>query len=327
MEAACTTQSLAAGSDTILASFSDPQGVYANSSATLTQTVQTASGGDFQIVVTTPGNLTVTQGYSNATDPFFAQSIQVTVQALNGYSGTVTLSCSVSPPLAGGGCIVNPPTSGLVDANLITTLTITAGGGTQIGQYMVMVSGQDNNGLMHQASQNLMVINNAPGVNEPPGGGGTTMVYFPGPPGTPIGNFSCPLVTGTGLSGQQPLSMIGGVCTFTPSSGTIPGPIMLTISGCQVARLHTHLPIYASLFFGLPGIVFLGPLAVGASRRRKLLQVIGLFLVVCAMLFAMGCGGYGNLTPTGHYQVLVQATGSDGTVYSAVVPVTVTPLN
>ena len=38
--ASCTTQSLAVGSDTILASFNDPQGRYGSSSATLIQTVQ-----------------------------------------------------------------------------------------------------------------------------------------------------------------------------------------------------------------------------------------------------------------------------------------------
>ena len=322
--AQCQTSSLAVGSHNILANYSGDIN-FAPSRGALTQVV--LASGDFTVLVT-PGSATVTQGYNNNNDPFFAQTINVTVQPLNGYNNTVSLSCSVSPALTGGSCIVNPPSSGLVDGNLSTTLTISAGIATPIGSYTVTVTGQDNNRLMHSAMLTLCVIGNGgSGITIPPGGGGTIMVYFPGPPGTPIGDFSCPLVSGTGLTGQQPLGVIGGNCTFTPASGTIPGPIMLTISGCQVARLHTHMPIYASLFFGLPGIVFLGPLAVGKGRRRKLLQIIGIFLVICAMLLAVGCGGYGQLTPTGHYQVLVQGTGPDGTVYSAVVPVTVTPLN
>jgi hypothetical protein len=100
---------------------------------------------------------------------------------------------------------------------------------------------------------------------------------------------------------------------------------MLVISGCQIAQLHTHVPIYAAFFFGVPGLVLLVPL--GGAKRRKRLQIIGLILMLGATLFAGGCGGYGQLTPTGHYQVLVQATGNDGTVYSAEVPVTVTPLH
>ena len=326
MKASCTTHSLPAGADTILAAFNDPQHVFGSSSASLTQTVQTGAG-DFQISLNTPNAITVTQGYSNATDPFFPHTVQVTVAPVNGYSGTVTLSCSVSPPLSGGSCTVNAPTSGLVDANLVTTLTISAGTQTPVGQYMITVSGNDENGGMHQINQDLMVINSAPGIMETKGGGGSTKVYFPGDPGTIIGNFSCPLVSGTGLTGQQPLSTIGGNCTFTPTSGTIPGPIMVTIYGCTVARLHTHIPIYATLFFGLPGVVLLGPLAAGRRRRKRLLQAIGIFLVLCAMLLGVGCGGYGQLTPTGNYQVLVQGTSPDGTVYSAVVPVTVTPLH
>jgi len=321
--ATCTTTSLTAGSDTILASFSDPTGIYASSSATLIQTVQTV--GDFQISVT-PGSLTVTQGYSNATDPFFSHPVTVTVQALNGYNNTVSLSCSLSPAPSGGSCVVNSPSSGVVDGNLNSTLTITTTAGTPIGNYMIIVTGRDNNGLMHQSSPMLTVIQQCGGITEPSGGGGSCMVMFPGNPGAPFMNPSCPLVTGTGLSGSQPLSMIGGNCAFTPTSGTIPGPVMVTISGCMVARLRSHLPIYASLFLGLPGWVLVGSLSGGRRRRRRLSPIIFIALILAAMLLGVACGGYGQLTPTGNYQVLVQATGPDGTVYSAVVPVTVTPL-
>jgi len=45
-------------------------------------------------------------------------------------------------------------------------------------------------------------------------------------------------------------------------------------------------------------------------------------------MLGFGCGGgYGPLTPTGHYYVLVQGTDSGGATYSAVVPLTVVPLN
>lgn len=54
------------------------------------------------------------------------------------------------------------------------------------------------------------------------------------------------------------------------------------------------------------------------------MQIAALLVVIGAILMGVACGGY-NLGPTGNYQVLVQGTGADGTVYSAVVPVTVTP--
>lgn len=323
--ATCTTSSLPAGSDIILASFSDPSGTFANSSAMLTQTVQIA--GDFEILPITPGSITVTQSYSNLSDPFFSHPVGVTVHGLNGYAGTVMLSCSLSPALPGGSCVVNSPNSGMVDADLVTSLTISAGAASPIGNYTVIVTGMDNNGLMHQAEQNLTVIQNGPAITMVKGGtGGPVLINFPGIQGGPIGNFQCPLVNGTGLNGNQPFSMIGGICNFNPTTGTIPGPIQVTFIGCTIARLHTHMPIYASLFFGLPGFVLLAPLAGATTRRRKWLQIIGLLLMLGATLFAAGCGGYGQLTPSGHYQVLVQATGNDGTVYSAEVPVTVTSL-
>jgi YVTN family beta-propeller protein len=311
----CATSSLAVGSHNVQACYSG-DGNFAPGCGTLTQMVLVS--GDFNVLVT-PGSATVNN------DPFFAQTINVTVQPLNGYDNIVMLSCSVNPPLTSGSCVVNPPTSGLVDANLVTALTITAGSGTPIGCYTVTVTGQDQNGLMHQASQNLTVIQNGPGISMPPGGGGgPILVNFACSSRNPI-TPSCPLVNGTGLNGNQPLSMIGGVCTFSPPNG--PGPFMLVISGCQVARLRTHRPIYATFFLGLPGLVLLGSLAGGRSRLRKVLQIIGLLMLVSAILWAVGCGGYGQLTPTGNYQVLVQGTGPDGTVYSAVVPVTVTPLH
>jgi hypothetical protein len=323
--ASCTTRSLAVGSDTILASFNDPQGRYGTSSATLTQTV--TGTGDFTIAPVSPDTATITQSFTNLSDPFFPHAIDLSVQPLNGYNNTVKLSCSVSPPLTGGMCSVNSPASGVVDGNLNTTLTITTASVTPVGIYTVTVTGQDNSGLIHTATLTLSVINFTTGVSMPPGGGGTTTIIFPGTAGTPIGSFTCSLVNGTGLSGDQPLSSIGGNCVFSPPSGVIPGPVQLTISGCEIARLRTRLPIYASFLFGMPGIVLLGSLAGGRRRRKSLISIVGILLVACAMLLGVGCGGYGPLTPTGNYLVLVQGTSPAGAVVSAVVPVTVKPLN
>jgi hypothetical protein len=329
--ATCTTQSLAVGSDNILASFNDPQGRYGNSSATLIQTVQ-ATGADFTIAPISPDTATVTQSFTNLSDPFFPHAIKLTVQPLNGYNNTVNLSCSVSPALTGGRCSVNSPASGPVDGNLNTnlntTLTITTASVTPVGIYTVTVTGQDNSGLIHTATLTLSVINFTTGVSMPPGGGGTTTITFPGTVGTPIGSFTCSLVNGTGLTGNQPLSSIGGNCVFSPPSGVIPGPVQLTISGCEIARLRNRLPIYASFLFGMPGIVLLGSLAGGGRRRKIRLSILGIGLVAFALLLSVGCGGgYGRLTPTGNYLVLVQGTSPAGAVVSAVVPVTVKPLN
>ena len=318
--ASCTTQSLAAGKDTIMASFSDPQGLYGSSSATLVQMV-----GDFNLLVS-PGNVTVTEGYSNTTDPFFAQTINLTVQPLSGYNGTVALSCSVNPTLVGGSCAVNPPSSGsLATGNLNTTLTISAGSTTPIGPYAVTVTAQDSSGLMHLATLVLTVIDDAPGITEPPGGAARTPVSFNGPPGIVITNLACTEATGTGITGSEDLNKIGGVCTFNPGSVSLPGSVVVTISGCTVARLGKRTSIYAAFVFGLPSMMLLGSVRIRRLPRRKILQIAGTLFLLMVLLLGVSCGGGGSgqLTPTGNYLVLVQGTGSDGVVYSGVVPVTV----
>jgi hypothetical protein len=331
--ATCQSATLTLGRHSIVAMYNGDNNFLRSQSQPLDQLVNQVPG-DFTILPITPASITVSQGFSNATTPFFSQTVQVTVHPLNGYNGTVTLSCGTTPPLPGGSCVINPPDSGMIHSlasgDFSTTLTITAGVGTQLGPYMITVTGQDMTGLQHSASQDLTIINTASGVTIPPGGGGSTIITFTGPPGTMI-NPACTGVVGTGLSGQQSLGTIGGTCVFTPSNGTIPGPIQVTISGCTVAGLRTHMPIYATFLFGLPGLVMLGSLRFGRRTRRKMLRIGGFSLLIGLVLLIIACGGVGgssgsNLTPTGHYQVLVQGTGPDGTVYSAIVPVNVVPL-
>ncbi len=181
----------------------------------LVQTVQAAA--DFTLLPISPATVIVTQSFTNEDDPFFAQTIHLTAQPLSGYNNTVTLSCSVSPPLSGGSCVVNAPSSGsLASSSLTTTLTISAGVSTPLGSYTVTVTGQDNSGLEHSTTMSLTVINYATGISEASGGAGRTTVSFGGPAGAPITNFSCPLVSGTGVAGSQNLSTIGGVCAFDP---------------------------------------------------------------------------------------------------------------
>ena len=318
--AICTTLSLAVGNDTIQASFNDPQGFYGSSAATLIQMV-----GGFSAQIS-PSSATVIQGYNNTNEPFFATSLNVTVQPLYGYNGTVMLSCNVNPTLVGGTCVVNPPSSGsLASGSLNTTLTISASSTTPIGPYTVTVTAQDASGMMQVATLALAVIDYAPPINEPPGGGGMTMVNYNGPSNVGIPNFACTAVTGTGINGSEPLSQIGGSCVFGPGPGNLPGTVKVTISGCTVARLRTRTPIYAAFFLGLPAMVLLGSVRLDRMRRKRILQVVGTLLLLLALLMGVGCGagGSGQLTPPGMYLVLVQGTGTDGVVYSGVVPVNV----
>ena len=324
--ATCQTASLPVGSHTISTAYGG-DGNFGPSTASISYTVGAAAA-DFTVLPISPASVTVTQGFSNNNDPFFAQTINVTVQPMPGYVNTVTLSCSVSPPLTGGSCVVNPPSSGsLATGNLSTTLTISAGNSTPIGPYTVTVTAQDTNQLVHTATLALTVIDQSPMGTMQSGGAIMMPVNFPGNPNTPVGSFACTSVTGTGISGSEDLSLIGGVCTFNPSSINLPSPVTVTISGCTVALLQRRTtPIFASFLFGLPGLVLLGPLFRGRRKRRNTMRVVTLLLLTLALTFCISCGGggYGPLTPAGHYYVLVQGSGPGATTYSAVVPLTVT---
>lgn len=325
--ARCSTSTLACGTHSqLVASYSSDQN-YLPGNGTDSPPQVVVGCGDFTVLPISPGAVQVTQTFTNNDDPFFPQAINVTVQPLNGYSSTVQLSCSVSPPLSGGSCAVNPPTSGsLATGNLSTTLTISVGGNTPTGNYTVTVLAQDDSGLMHTATLALTVDEKTTGLTMTTGGTGppVPVVFGPGP--GVVNNPSCTLVSGTGIAGTEDFGLIGGVCSFNPTTTNLPDPVVVTISGCTIAQLRAGTRFYASLWFGLPGIVLLGSFRKRPRAAKKLLRIFALFLAVSILLIAMGCGGVGQTTPTGSYLVLVQGTGADGTVYSAVIPVTVKPL-
>ncbi len=324
--AGCSTATLACGTHSQLVARYSGDKNYLPSVGTDNPPQVVTGCGDFTVHIS-PASVEVTQTYNNNNDPFHAQAINLTVQPLNGYSNPVQLSCSVSPVLNGGSCTVNPPTSGLLAAgNLSTTLTISVGGTTPTGPYTVTIQAQDDTGLMHSATLGLTVDEKTTGLTMVTGGAGPPVPVIFGPGPAVVTNFSCSLVSGTGITGTEDFGLIGGVCSFNQTTTSLPDPVVVTITGCTIAQLGAGTRIYASLWFGLPGVVLLGSFRRRPRPGKELLRWVGLFLALLVLLAGVGCGGVGQTTPSGSYLVLVQGTGADGTVYSAVIPVTVTPL-
>ena len=319
---------LAAGSYTIAGRYNGDTNLLTGNGSIPYEVVNPPSG-DFTVLPISPGSVQVIQSYNNINEPFFAQTIKVSVQPLAGYGGTVTLSCSISPALTGGTCTVNSPSSGsLANGTLNTSLTISAGAATPLGSYTVTVLAQDAAGLAHSTTLALGVVNLASQTKMTSGGvGGPTPTMYNGPPGTTVSGLSCTLVTGTGINGSEDLGAIGGSCSFNPTSTKLPGTVLVTLTGCTIAQLHNSATFYASLWLGLPGIVFLGSFGKRSRPGNKLLRTIATLLAIAVVLLAVSCGGgTGPTTPSGSYLVLVQGTGSDGATYSAVIPVTVQQL-
>jgi hypothetical protein len=129
-------------------------------------------------------------------------------------------------------------------------------------------------------------------------------------------------------------------CTaFNPASMTLTGantpspPVTVTVTtqaGSTTTGMIRRTPgIFASLWFAVPAILLIGPRRYGKFSKAKVLQALGLSLVLLLLLYASGCGGgftpvkATGATPPGTYNLLVQGTGSDGATYSAIVPVNV----
>ena len=112
-----------------------------------------------------------------------------------------------------------------------------------------------------------------------------SQVNFGGPPTVVVNNFSCPLVSGTGIKGTEDFGVIGGVCSFNQTTTNLPEPMVVTITGCTIAELGTGTRVYASLWFGLPGVVLLGSFRRSGER---FLRVLALLLPISILLIGMG---------------------------------------
>ncbi len=116
-----TTSSLSVGSHSITASYSGDSSFFQNTSAPLTQVINIAGSAPSYQVSANPTSATIQRGQS--------ANFTVTVNPINGYRGTVTLSCGSLP--LGVSCQFNPasvtPSTGPAQSVLtLTTASITA---------------------------------------------------------------------------------------------------------------------------------------------------------------------------------------------------------
>ena len=204
------------------------------------------------------------------------------------------------------------------------------------GVYPVAVTATDN---VNQTSIVSEPVSQPNVVNVVAGSSVSTSMMVAALPGS-VGStvmFSCPAISGTGITGSEDPSKLGISCTFTPNQVVLadsPVAVQVTINTLvTTARLSTPAGILAAIWLGMPAIVFLGTLRFGKLSRKALLQRLGILLLLVGLLQSIGCGGgfknttppSNNVTPAGVYSILVQGTDtSSGVVQSSViVPVTV----
>jgi hypothetical protein len=166
--------------------------------------------------------------------------------------------------------------------------------------------------------------------------GNTESVTFNLPAGVTLSNFTCKYITGTGITGTTSAPSAAGVaCSFgTPvvSGTTVTIPVTITTNSPITTGGLSALRGFLPLLFGLTLVGLLG-LMRRKAIRVGIFRVIILLAVGAGLLQTIGCGGsfsvktttvQGGTTPPGSYQLLIEATGSDGNTYSAVLNLQVT---
>ena len=339
-QAMCATRALPFGQQTVSAMYNGDGNFNLSSTppGTPMQIVQ-----DF-VLAAQPGSATVIQSYNNNNGPFYTpQPLSATVSPRGGfgYNGTVNLVCtSVSPMPANGltcsNVTINPASFVMGTGN--ATVTVSAPANTPIGNYVVTFTGQDtvDGGTPNSTALAVTIVQNANPVAVAPGGSVQTTGSFSGK--APLSNVVCsqlfasagPVVANfVNNSVGSPYNIS---CTNFAVDPTNPLNIAVTIQTTgptTSAALIKAERIFAAIWLGLPGMVFIGCLRRRKLSRQHVLRLLGMLLILVALLQGIGCGsGFqppstAGSTPTGFYSILVVGKDSTGAATSAVVQLTV----
>lgn len=260
--------------------------------------------------------------------PSGSASSNLVLTPLNGFSESVSMSCSITPapPNGDAGCLVSPQTVTPPTGAYVTITTDT----WSAGSYTVTITATPTSGTAQTASQLLTVLSVTPTftitlqraispTSVSAGSAGTGFINV-----NPVNGY-----TGTitlSCSSVTPVVVSPPVCSFSPSNITFSGSTSSATSTLTISTIGPLTPItqrsglrgYYAIFVPLPMLVLLGACACG-----KKLRVCGLFLLLLtsAMILLMpACSTPSTpnqvnsssvITPNGTYTFTI--TGVDDT--------------
>jgi hypothetical protein len=270
----------------------------------------------------------------------------IAVSALNGFNGTVDLSCLVTSQTAGAilpVCTISPPS---LNPSGGATATITTGatdaGPVTPGLYTITVTGTSPNTTI-PLSKNLTVLAVSPQFtitittpvspsSVPAGSGGQGTISV-----NPINGYVSPGYPNQGVTlscaSISPLVAIPPVCSFTYPTGSqgvpvngVPNTATITITaqGPTTTGAVSHPRGLYALWMTLPllGLVGLGA-ATGGKRTRKAWGLLALFVVSGSLLLMPACANStvststpNGVTPNNTYTFTVTGVDADGNVAS-----------
>lgn len=275
----------------------------------------------------------------DAVAPSGVSSSLIQVGSVNGFSGTVNLSCQVTsqqtptgPPV----CTVSPPS---VTAPASASATVTTQSDTSTQPYNITITGTGPTTtyttpalpltVLAVTPQYTLSVTGAVAPTSVPAGSGAQGVVTV----NPVYGYSTPTGGGITLACAtiSPLVTITPVCSFTypqnahslPVNGT-PASATLTISTFGPITTGAHSRNVMGFWFSLPllGLVGLGA-AVSGKRARRAWGILALFVLGGVFILVPGCANNGTstttpngVTPANSYTFTIVGVDSNGVVSS-----------
>ncbi len=285
--------SLAAGANTVTATYSGDAN-YTGSTGTVV--VNVVAG----LTIAGTNIASITAGASGTST--------VTVTPSSGFTGAVTLACSVAGPMGAVSiptCSYNPPSVTIAGTTAATsTLTVATTTATIGGSYTVTISAADTatgkitaNSTVTAMVSFLNLTSTAATVSSPGQTGTSTITITPN---NYTGTVSLGCVLASSPSGANGVNNPTCAVSPNPTSITSAAPVTATATVTTVAPAGTGALAYPQtnrwsmaaggaalaciLFFGIP------------ARRRSWRSILGLLIVLSAMA-GIGCGGGVHIPP------------------------------
>lgn len=251
-----------------------------------------------------------------AVAPGEASSADIALAALNGFNGSVALTCTVTSETTGTPptCQVSPES---VQPSGGATATITTTGSTTPALYKITITGTSPNTVISQP-QNLTVLSvtaqftitvqtTVAPSSVPAGSGAQGVVSI-----NPINGYNSPTDAGDpnrkgvtlSCASITPLVTLPPVCSFNPQPLVItgsPATSTLTIStaGPVTTGAVARTSSFYALWIPLPLLALAGlGAAAGGKRSRKAWGLLALFIVSGSLLLMPACGNSSTSTTT-----------------------------
>ena len=284
----------------------------------------------------------------DAVAPGGTSSSNITIGTINGFSGTVALTCQVSSTqttTSTPACAVSPTT---VTPPAGATATVTTTGQTTTVGYTITITGTGPSTTHTTTPQSLTVLAVTPQFtitvqspvvpgSVPAGNGGQGVIVI-----NPINGYSSPTrqIGGKKISGITlacasitPLVTIPPVCSFNPPSPAVNGTATtstVTISsfGPVVTGSVAHPRHFYALWMPLPLLALVGLGAATSGKRfrttkPKAWSLLVLFVISGALFLMPACGNTAatttspnGVTPNNTYTFTVVGVDADGVASS-----------